>query len=66
MFNCYTPEEMAASGQVSICMATGDMYLQSQGIDPKNVWRNIGILTAMIPVYLGVAYFFLRSLKKKS
>jgi hypothetical protein len=66
VFNCYTPEEMAASGQVSICMATGDMYLQSQGIDPKNVWRNIGILTAMIPVYLGAAYLFLRSLKKKS
>jgi hypothetical protein len=47
-------------------MPSGDMYLKSQGIDPKNVWRNIGILTAMIPCYLGAAYFFLRSLKKKS
>jgi len=52
--------------QVSICLPTGDLYLSSQGIDPQNVWRNIGILTAMIPCYLGMAYLFLRSLKKKS
>jgi len=52
--------------QVSVCLPTGDLYLQSQGIDPKNVWRNIGILSAMIPCYLLAAYFFLRSLKKKS
>ncbi|KAM3570514.1 hypothetical protein VYU27_007416 [Nannochloropsis oceanica] len=66
VFNCFTPEEIAASGQVSICLPTGDLYLSSQGIDPQNVWRNIGILTAMIPCYLGMAYLFLRSLKKKS
>lgn len=52
--------------QVAICLPTGDLYLESQGINPDHLWMNIGILAAMIPVYLGVAYLFLRSLKKKS
>lgn len=52
--------------QVAICLPTGDLYLESQGINPDHLWMNIGILAAMIPVYLGIAYVFLRSLKKKS
>lgn len=32
-----------------ICMPTGDLYLASQGIDPDNVYRNIGIIAAMAP-----------------
>ncbi len=32
-----------------ICMPTGDMYLESQGIDPDNIYRNIGIIFAMTP-----------------
>lgn len=49
-----------------ICMPTGDLYLESQGIDPDNVYRNIGIIAAMAPGYLFVAYIFLRTLKKKA
>ena len=32
-----------------ICMPTGDMYLASQGINPDNVYKNIGIIFAMTP-----------------
>ncbi|EWM20670.1 atp-binding cassette sub-family g member 2 [Nannochloropsis gaditana] len=66
VFDCYTPEQLAVSGKVAICLPTGDLYLESQGINPDHLWMNIGILAAMIPVYLGIAYLFLRSLKKKS
>lgn len=27
----------------------GDLYLKSQGIDPDNVYRNLGIIFAMTP-----------------
>ncbi|GAB5036054.1 atp-binding cassette sub-family g member 2-like, partial [Nannochloropsis oceanica] len=64
-FDCPTPEQLMADPTlVSICLPSGDMYLQSQGIDPDNLWRNIGILAAMAPVYLLIAYLFLRALKK--
>lgn len=65
VFDCPTPEELMADPTlVSICLPTGDMYLQSQGINPDNIWKNIGILAAMTPAYLFIAYLFLRSLKK--
>jgi len=67
VFHCATPEQLAADPTlVSICLPTGDLYLQSQDIDPKNVWRNIGILAVMAPVYLFLAYLFLRALKKST
>lgn len=66
-FHCATPEQLAQDpGSISICMPTGDLYLQSQQIDPDNIWRNIGILFAMTPGYLFLAYLCLRNLKKKS
>jgi hypothetical protein len=49
-----------------MCLPTGDLYLQSNSIDPKNIPKNLFILAGMSPVYLGVAYLFLRSMKKKS
>ena len=67
VFHCATPEQLVADPTlVSICLPTGDLYLQSQGIDPANVWRNIGILAVMAPVYLFLAYLFLRALKKST